>query len=261
MTQISLEAMRLHVAIIMDGNGRWAAARGLPRPSGHRSGTEAVRRAVRAAPSLGITTLTLFAFSSDNWKRPSVEVRGLLGLLREFLDRELDALLERGVRLSVIGRRDRLPPALVTAMTAGEALTAGGRTLHLRIAIDYSARDAIVRAAQRARLPEMPTHRDFARWLGDAYGGGDASDVDLLIRTGGERRLSDFLLWESAYAELHFTSRMWPDFDVSDLTAAVEDFRRRQRRFGGVSPSGDASVDPSEVGRSHVRPSRVTPAG
>jgi len=247
MTQISLEAMRLHVAIIMDGNGRWATARGLPRPSGHRSGTEAVRRAVRAAPALGITTLTLFAFSSDNWKRPSVEVRGLLRLLHEFLDRELDALLERGVRLSVIGRRDRLPPALVTAMAAGEALTAGGRTLHLRIAIDYSARDAIVRAAQRARLPERPTHHDFARWLGDAYGGGDAPDVDLLIRTGGERRLSDFLLWESAYAELHFTSRMWPDFDVSDLTAAVEDFRRRHRRFGGVSHSEGPSTAPSDA--------------
>jgi undecaprenyl diphosphate synthase len=132
--------------------------------------------------------------------------------------------------------------------------------LHLRIAIDYSARDAIVRAAQRARLPERPTHHDFARWLGDAYGGGDAPDVDLLIRTGGERRLSDFLLWESAYAELHFTSRMWPDFDVSDLTAAVEDFRRRHRRFGAVSPAGEASSDPSEVARSHVRSSRATPA-
>src|SRR5437773_2519950 len=156
-------AAGLHVAIIMDGNGRWATARGLPRPSGHRSGTEAVRRAVRAAPSLGITTLTLFAFSADNWKRPSAEVRGLLRLLREFLDRELVALLDRGVRLSVIGRRDRLPPALVTAIAAAEALTAAGGTLHLRIAIDYSARDAIVRAAQRANLPDAPTHGDFAR--------------------------------------------------------------------------------------------------
>jgi undecaprenyl diphosphate synthase len=203
-----------------------------------------VRRSVRAAPSLGITTLTLFAFSSDNWKRPSAEVRGLLRLLREFLDRELEALLERGVRLSVIGRRDRLPQALVTAIAAAEALTAGGPTLHLRIAIDYSARDAILRAVQRGQLPEDATHDDFARCLGDAYGSGDAPDVDLLIRTGGERRLSDFLLWESAYAELHFTSRMWPDFEGADLTAAVEDFRRRHRRFGGVPKLGGSLDGP-----------------
>jgi undecaprenyl diphosphate synthase len=198
-----------HVAIVMDGNGRWATSRGIGRTSGHRRGADAVRRTVRAAPSLGITTLTLFAFSSDNWKRPEAEVGALLSLFGEYLRSERAELRRNGVRLSVIGRRDRLPRSVVLAIETCEAATAAGSRLHLRIAIDYSAREAI----RRENI---------------------GPDVDLLIRTGGERRLSDFLLWESAYAELCFLPRMWPDFEEADLEMAVADFHTRQRRFGGL---------------------------
>lgn len=228
----------LHVAVIMDGNGRWAAMRGLPRLVGHRRGAAAVRRTVEAAPALGIATLTLFAFSSDNWKRPPGEVRGLMALFREFLRSEARPLAERGVRLSVIGRRDRLPASVRRAAAVAEAVTAGGSRLHLRVAVDYSARDAILRAARGLRGPAGATRAVFARRLGLAYGSGGAPDVDLLIRTGGERRLSDFLLWESAYAELWFTARMWPDFSPADLAAAVTDFQRRERRFGALPGAG-----------------------
>jgi undecaprenyl diphosphate synthase len=205
----STRQTELHVAVIMDGNGRWAAARGLPRTAGHVRGAEAVRRTVEAAPDLGIRTLTLYAFSADNWKRPPAEVRTLLALFARHLRAETPTLAERGVRLSVIGRRDRLPSTLVNEILRAESRTAGGRTLDLRIAIDYSGREAIAR-------------------------GQIGPDVDLVIRTGGERRLSDFLLWESAYAELHFTPRAWPDFSREDLAAAVADFRGRVRRFGGI---------------------------
>jgi undecaprenyl diphosphate synthase len=200
-----------HAAIIMDGNGRWARARGLPRSAGHRAGATAVRRAVEAAPSLGITALTLYAFSADNWRRPRGEVQSLLRLLRSYLRDETGRCVEGGVRLEVMGRRDRLSPALRAAIRAAERATAGGRTLDLRLAIDYSAREAMARG--EAPIP----------------------DVDLLIRTGGEQRLSDFLLRECAYAELYFTSCPWPDFDGAALAAAVEEFGRRQRRFGGLT--------------------------
>ena len=198
----------------MDGNGRWATARGLPRTAGHRAGADAVRRVVETAPRLGVRTLTLFAFSSDNWKRPTREVATLMRLFHRYLAAEAAALQENGVRLSVIGRRDRLAATLVRQIAAAERLTAGGRRLHLRLAVDYSARDAITRATRDPSL------------LGP--------DVDLLIRTGGERRLSDFLLWECAYAELHFTDKRWPDFDASDLERALTDFHGRQRRFGAL---------------------------
>jgi undecaprenyl diphosphate synthase len=222
-----------HVAIIMDGNGRWATSRGLPRAVGHRRGVEAVRRVVRVAPSFGIRVLTLFAFSSDNWKRPSAEVTALMELFRVFLAAERDRLAEAGVRLSLIGRRDRLPSAVREAAATTELATAPGPRLHVRLAIDYSSRDAIALAVHDAAW--SPSRADFARHLGAAYGaGGKAPDVDLLIRTGGERRLSDFLLWESAYAELRFTRRLWPDFGRSDLAAAVQDYRGRERRFGGL---------------------------
>ena len=224
-----------HVAIIMDGNGRWAAARGLPRTAGHRQGARAVRRVVKAAPGLGISTLTLFAFSTDNWRRPPSEVRALLRLLRTFLASEQDRLLAHGVRLSVIGRRDRLPRPLVTAIARAEQATASGRALHLRVAVDYSARDAIVEAARRLGPPDIVTRAGFAQRLGQASGDSTAPDVDLLIRTGGEQRLSDFLLWESAYAELVFTPRMWPEFGADDLGAALDEFAHRERRFGGVA--------------------------
>jgi undecaprenyl diphosphate synthase len=225
----------LHVAIIMDGNGRWAAARGLPRAAGHRQGARAVRRVVEAAPGLGVGTLTLFAFSADNWKRPASEVRALLRLLRTALASEQDRLVAHGVRLSVIGRRDRLPRPLVAAMVRAEQATAAGRVLHLRVAIDYSARDAIVEAARRLGPRDSLNRARFAQRLGQASGDANAPDVDLLIRTGGEQRLSDFLLWESAYAELVFTSRMWPEFGADDLAAALNQFAHRERRFGGVA--------------------------
>jgi undecaprenyl diphosphate synthase len=225
-----------HVAIIMDGNGRWAEARGLPRLAGHRQGAVAVRRTVEAAARLGVRTLTLFAFSADNWKRPPREVAGLLHLFRRYLAAETPALVRRSIRLSVMGRRDRLPASLRAAVKAAERATAGGRRLHLRLAIDYSGRDAILAAAGRGGAG---SRADFARRLGLSTGGG-APDVDLLIRTGGERRLSDFLLWESAYAELYFTSLPWPEFGASELGAAVREFHARERRFGalGASTSG-----------------------
>ena len=227
-------AAPFHVAIVMDGNGRWATSRGMGRADGHRRGADAVRRTVRAAPSLGITTLTLFAFSSDNWKRPESEVGTLLRLFGNYLLSERRELRQNGVRLSVIGRRDRLPGSLVTAIEASEAATAPGSRLHLRLAIDYSARGAILRAARTLPAEREPSIDAFRKRVAFACGTDIGPDVDLLIRTGGERRLSDFLLWESAYAELCFLPRMWPDFEETDLAAAVADYRSRERRFGGV---------------------------
>ena len=224
----------LHVAIVMDGNGRWAAARGLPRLAGHHSGVRAARRVVEAAPALGVETLTLFAFSSDNWKRPRAEVDGLMALLGSFLRRHGAGLAARGVRLSLIGRRDRLPAGLREAAAGAEAATARARRLHLRLAIDYSARDMILRALVCNRGAAALDRDAFSTRLGAAYGGSGAPDVDLLIRTGGEQRLSDFLLWESAYAELCFLPRMWPDFGPADLATAISHFRTRERRFGSL---------------------------
>jgi undecaprenyl diphosphate synthase len=222
----------LHVALIMDGNGRWATMRGLPRVAGHREGARAVRSVVEAAPGLGIGTVTLYAFSSDNWGRPPREVSALMRLFRAYLASETARCVETGVRMRVIGRRDRLGGALLRQIEAAEAATAGGGRLLLRIAIDYSARDALLRAAALAAGTE-PSRAEFDALLARAMGGGDpAPDVDLLVRTGGEQRLSDFLLWESAYAELFFTPRMWPDFGAAALAEAVEWFRGRDRRFG-----------------------------
>jgi undecaprenyl diphosphate synthase len=232
---------KIHVAILMDGNGRWAAARGLPRPEGHRAGVAAVRRIVRVAPQLGIGTLTLYAFSSDNWERPATEVASLFGLLEDYLRSDAAECTARGVRLRIIGRRDRIPLSLQQAIDSAERQTAAGRTLELRIAIDYSSREAILRASCWMLSSLEVSDREFARRLGQVTNGGVAApDVDLLIRTGGERRLSDFMLWESAYAELHFTQRMWPEFDVADLEAAVEDYFGRERRFGRL-PDGAAA--------------------
>ena len=223
----------IHVAIIMDGNGRWAVTRGLPRSAGHRAGADAVRRVVEAAPALGISTLSLFAFSSDNWKRPQDEIRLLMALFTEFLRDEARPLAQHGVRLSVIGRRDRLPAEVIGAIAAAEARTAEGTRLTLRVAVDYSSRDAIVRAAHRFVLLDASSRESFARRLADAQHGW-GPDVDLMIRTGGEQRLSDFLLWESAYAELFFTTRMWPDFGGAELSSAVAEFQGRERRFGAI---------------------------
>ena len=203
------QSTSFHVAIVMDGNGRWATRRGLPRAAGHRAGAAAVRRVVEIAPGCGITALSLYAFSSDNWSRPAAEVSTLMRLFARYLRSETAELIAQGVKLIVIGRRDRLPASLVAAIGAAEQATAQGTRLELRVAVDYSGRAAI-RAGQL--LP----------------------DVDLLIRTGGEQRLSDFLLWECAYAELWFTERMWPDFGAAHLAAAIHEFHSRDRRFGGL---------------------------
>jgi undecaprenyl diphosphate synthase len=216
----------LHVAIIMDGNGRWARARGLPRIAGHRAGADAVRRVVESAPGAGIGRLTLYSFSSDNWQRPAAEVKALMSLFQSYLRIETSRCVANGVRIRMIGRRDRISPSLQKAVAAAETATAGGGTLEVRIAIDYSSRDEILRAASKLR--KGATRDELSRQLGDA------PDVDLLIRTGGEQRLSDFLLWECAYAELLFTGRMWPDFGRADLEEAVAEFYSRERRFGRI---------------------------
>ena len=227
-----------HVAVIMDGNGRWATRRGRPRPTGHLAGARATRRVVEAAAELGVATLTLYAFSGDNWRRPASEVEGLMRLFRRYLALETERCVANGVRLSIIGRRDRLAPALRCAIDAAERATAAGARLHLRIAVDYSARDAIVAAAHAATTlaTDAPLGRDeFAALLGSvSHDCGPVRDVDVLIRTGGEQRLSDFLLWECAYAELVFSPVLWPDFGPAELAAALAEFGRRDRRFGGV---------------------------
>ncbi len=215
--------IRLHVAIIMDGNGRWAEARGLPRTAGHTAGIEAIRRTVEAAPEMGVSVLTLYAFSTDNWKRPKDEVEELMRLLEAYLYEERDNCIVNGVRIRAIGRRDRLSASVRLAIERTERETACGRTLEVRLAIDYSSRDAILNAAAAGQ--ELSRDR-ISKALGP--------EVDLLIRTGGERRLSDFLLWESAYAELYFTPCLWPDFGAAELEAALEDFRNRERRFGSL---------------------------
>ena len=226
---------RLHVGIIMDGNGRWAAARGLPRTAGHRAGVRTARKIVEAATRVGVGTLTLYAFSSDNWSRPTPEVGALMRLLRRSLLVESKRCLENGVRLSIVGRRDRLPAALVLAIEEAEQLTAHGRNLHLRVAIDYSSRDSIMRAAALAGGESLTRDR-FGKLLAQAnHDPFPIADVDLLIRTGGEQRLSDFLLWECAYAELYFTRCMWPEFTEREFVGALSEFEARERRFGGLA--------------------------
>jgi undecaprenyl diphosphate synthase len=219
----------------MDGNGRWALARGRPREQGYLASAAAVRRTVERAPSFGITTLTLYAFSSDNWRRPQGEVENLMFLLEKYLDSECDHLTERSVRFSVIGRRDRIADSLRRSIAHVEEQTSDGTALHLRVAIDSSARDALLAAAGRVTNGIPPTRDEFERSLCEAiHAPSGTRDVDLLIRTGGEQRLSDFLLWESAYAELYFTDVPWPEFSESDLAKAVHAFAARDRRYGGI---------------------------
>jgi undecaprenyl diphosphate synthase len=227
----------LHVAIIMDGNGRWATRRGLPRVAGHRAGVEAVRHIVEHAPKAGIARLTLYAFSSDNWNRPASEVQSIFWLMRAYLRLETKKLKQQGVKLQVIGRRDRLPKTLLRAIEQAEFATCDGQRLHLRVALDYSSRDAITRAFSNVTNTTTMNPAQSPDLLRSAVAealAANGGNVDLLIRTGGEKRLSDFLLWESAYAELLFTDRMWPDFGSIDLDAALQEFNRRQRRFGGL---------------------------
>ena len=217
----------LHIGIIMDGNGRWAERRRLSRSSGHRAGVTTVRKIVECAPKLGVGSLTIYAFSSDNWRRPPTEVRALMRLLQAYLIHETARCVEQEVRIRFIGRRDRLPRVLAEAMTSAEDRTRHCRTLTLRIAVDYSSRDAIV-AAARAMAESERFDRDAMR---EALG---TDDLDLVIRTAGEQRLSDFLLWECAYSEFVFTEKLWPDFQPADLESAIETFRNRTRKFGGL---------------------------
>jgi undecaprenyl diphosphate synthase len=225
-----------HIGIVMDGNGRWAQRRGLPRSAGHLAGARAVRRLVDAAAHAGVRMLTLYAFSADNWHRPADEVRALMRLFRRYLAGETARCVATGVRLAVIGRRDRLDAALVRAIEGAESATRDGTRLTVRIALDYSSRDALAAAAARAPTGLADPRADLAARLGAAmHDVGPATDVDLLIRTGGEQRLSDFLLWECAYAELWFTPVMWPDADAALLDAAIAAYAARDRRFGGLT--------------------------
>jgi undecaprenyl diphosphate synthase len=211
---------RLHVAIIMDGNGRWAAARGWPRLAGHERGATVLREVAEAAAKMGVGELTVYAFSSDNWKRPAEEVDGLMRLFAQYLESETGRCVRDGIRLQVVGRRDRLAPQLYAAILQSEWATRGGERLTLRLAVDYSSRYAIEQAARMGATPGTTP---------DAV-----PDVDLLIRTAGEQRLSDFLLWESAYAEFWFTPKTWPEFSSMDLEKAISEFHRRVRKFGAL---------------------------
>jgi undecaprenyl diphosphate synthase len=228
-----------HVAIIMDGNGRWAADRGLPRWRGHVEGMRAVRRTVEASLEIGIGHLSLYAFSLENWSRPASEVGALMKLLNEFVEREKDELCERGVRTRVFGDRERLPPAAKKAVESLESTTAGGDVMCLNVAISYGSRNEIARAARK--LAELvasgrleASDIDPVRFADELYTAG-WPDPDLLVRTSGEMRVSNFMLWQIAYAELYVTPTLWPDFGREGLVAAVEDYQRRERRFGGVS--------------------------
>jgi undecaprenyl diphosphate synthase len=230
----------LHLAVIMDGNGRWATAHGLSRSAGHEAGLRTARQIVEAAVREGVGTLTLYAFSSDNWKRPGAEVTALMRLFRRALLGEAKRCLENGVRLTILGRRDRLPSSLRHTIEQVEAVTASGSRMHLRVAVDYSARDAVLRAAASVRGDAI-TRDGFSELLARVdHDRLPARDVDLVVRTGGEQRLSDFLLWECAYAELLFVQKMWPEFTSEDLARALEDFRGRNRRFG-LAPEQVAS--------------------
>jgi len=227
-----------HIAIIMDGNGRWAANRGLPRIAGHQRGADAVRTAVRSCSELGVRYLTLYAFSSENWKRPADEVQDLMGLLRVYLRREINELAGNGVRMRVIGDRRRLEPDIQELIAESEERTRGNDRLDLVVALNYGARNEILSAVRGLAAdvaagildPATITEDVFAARL-DTRG---MPDPDLLIRTSGERRLSNFLLWQCAYAELVFTPTLWPDFGKADLEAAIDDYQRRERRYGGT---------------------------
>jgi undecaprenyl diphosphate synthase len=233
---LSPPAPPVHVAIIMDGNGRWATARGLPRIAGHRTGAEAVRRTVRAAAELGIGYLTLFGFSSENWKRPLQEIDGLMGLLRHYLRGEIAEIHRNGVRLRVIGQRARLAADIVTLIENGEALTRENTGLQLTIALSYGGRDEIAAAARalahQVAAGKLDPDTIDEMMVGEHLLTADMPDPDLVIRTSGEQRISNFLLWQTAYAEFSFTDTLWPDFAKSDLEKAVQDFHGRDRRYG-----------------------------
>ncbi len=232
-----------HVAIIMDGNGRWANARGLPRAVGHERGVEALRRTVEAAPELGIRYLTVFSFSTENWRRPAAEVSALFGLLKAYVQRDLSRLKREGVRIRVLGKREGLPADIAELVDKAERETEANSDFYLNIAFNYGGREEILRAARKAchaiqhgeLAAETLDEKAFAGFL-DTDG---IPDPDLMIRTSGEYRLSNFLLWQAAYAELVFTDVLWPDFDKSTLEQSIAEFRSRERRFGAVSPEAN----------------------
>lgn len=230
----------MHVAIIMDGNGRWATQRGLPRPAGHRAGAKAVDLVVTAAARKGVDVLTLYAFSQANWQRPLPEVRGLFRLFRSYLKEQTSRCVEQSIRLNVIGRRDRLDPRLLSLIQEAEQATAHCERMTLRIAVDYSAQWSLMQVCHSFRVPVAIDHQRFARQLAAVDHAIPVSEVDLLIRTGGEQRMSDFLLWECAYAELLFVPRLWPDFNEQDFEAALAEFSHRNRRFGSVEVTDTA---------------------
>ena len=227
-----------HVAIIMDGNGRWAKKRFLPRIAGHRAGVEAVRRVARAARELGLECLTLYAFSSENWKRPASEVADLMALLRHFIQSDLDDFHANGVRLRIIGNYRALDPSLVEMIDNAMARTAGNSGPIIAIALNYGAQDELVRMAQtlarRVAAGEIAAEEIGLDDVDAALYTADLPPLDLMIRTSGEQRLSNFMLWQAAYAELYFTDMLWPDFDARALAAALDAFRLRDRRFGGL---------------------------
>jgi len=225
---------KAHVAIIMDGNGRWACSRGLERTEGHRKGVRVAADIVEAAVDLDVASLTLYAFSSDNWKRPETEVRTLMDLMLSFLREETPRCRDKGVALQVIGRRDRLSPEIREGIEQAEEMTAGQDKMRLRVAIDYSARDAIAAAAARYQS-EIAGRELFETYMSEALNAaGPIPQIDLLIRTGGEQRLSDFLLWECAYAELLFVDTFWPDYTPEAFGEALAELAKRNRRFGTV---------------------------
>jgi undecaprenyl diphosphate synthase len=230
----------MHIAIIMDGNGRWATERGLPRTAGHVEGAKAVRKAVETAARAGVDTLTLYAFSAANWSRPATEISALMKLFGQYLFSETRRCVEQSIRVNVIGRRDRLSDNLLRSIEQSEKLSASCGGMHLRVAVDYSSQYSILKAAQKAsRLTPADgviAPKDFERLLHEVdHSSHAAGPVDLLIRTGNEQRLSDFLLWECAYAELYFSDCLWPEFNEKQFHLALEDYAGRQRRFGGLN--------------------------
>src|SRR6202012_926178 len=227
----------MHIAIIMDGNGRWASQRGLPRTAGHRAGAKAVDKIVEAAARRGIATLSLYAFSADNWRRPETEVSALLALLHRYLLTQTPRCLEQSIRINVIGRRDRLRPEVLRTIEHSERTTAHCTGMRLRIAVDYSSRHSLLESCRRMAAESGADRACFGRHLADVDHSVTAPDVDLLIRTGGEKRLSDFLLWGCAYAELHFVDCFWPDFDAAAFAQAIDEYAKRERRFGQIGAS------------------------
>ena len=248
--RLSPAALPQHVAIIMDGNGRWARQRGLPRVEGHRAGIRAVRESVETAARLEIQALTLYAFSTENWKRPRWEVRTLMALLKEYLAKELHSLVENNIRFRAIGRLEDLDPEIQDGLAHAVETTRGNSGLAFQIALNYSGRaelvDLVRCAVRQTRTADLTPEQVDEQWVSRNLTTAGTADPDLLIRTSGELRISNFLLWQIAYAELYFTNVLWPDFTGRDLLLAVLDYARRERRYGGVLEHGGTATDEAD---------------